>query len=60
MKQISVLIILAMPVLCAQGQVSFNDYFVDKTMRVDFYMTGNIDEEIITIDQIYRGRRLGR
>ncbi len=32
----------------------FNKNFVDQTMRIDYYHTGNANDELITIDQIYR------
>ncbi|MCX7943739.1 MAG: IgA Peptidase M64 [Deltaproteobacteria bacterium] len=32
--------------------IKFDDYFVDKTMRVDMYITGNHIEEVITLDEI--------
>jgi hypothetical protein len=52
-KLITVFLLLVPSILFAQGTVDFNDYFVDKTMRVDFYMTGNFDEQTITLDQVY-------
>ncbi len=36
-------------------EVRFNDDFVDKTMRIDYFHIGNAEEEIITIDKIYVG-----
>ncbi len=32
---------------------NFNDYFVDKTMRVDYFHTGTKGSEVFAIDQIY-------
>lgn len=34
--------------------VSFNDYFLDETMRIDYHHMGNSKEEAISIDRIYR------
>jgi hypothetical protein len=45
---------MSAPVLYAQQKINFDDYFLDKTMRIDFFMTGNTNQEIITIDQIYQ------
>ena len=45
-----ILILFAVVQLGAQ---SFNDYFIDKTMRIDYYHTGNSNSEMITIDHIY-------
>jgi len=49
------LLILAIPSLAiAQDDVRFEDYFFDKTMRIDYFHIGNAGEEIITIDQIHQ------
>ncbi|MGB9600208.1 MAG: M64 family metallopeptidase, partial [Myxococcota bacterium] len=32
--------------------VNFDEYFLDKTMRVDMYITGNHLEEVISLDEI--------
>lgn len=47
-----VLIILPL-FLSAQTDVRFDDYFVDKTLRIDYYHSGNATEELFTIDKIY-------
>jgi hypothetical protein len=39
--------------LFAQPQINFNDYFIDKTMRIDYYHIGDSKTEIVTLDQIY-------
>ena len=36
------------------NRVSFNDYFLDETMRIDYHHMGNAEEEFISIDRIYR------
>ena len=36
------------------SQPSFNDYFIDQTMRVDYHHMGNAEEEDISIDIIYQ------
>ncbi len=33
---------------------SFNDYFNDKTMRIDYNHTGNSSSELVTLDHIYK------
>ncbi|RPI74120.1 MAG: peptidase M64 [Ignavibacteriales bacterium] len=33
---------------------SFDDYFFDETMRIDYHHTGDSETEIISIDRIYR------
>lgn len=37
--------------------LDFNDYFIDSTMRVDFFMTGDAKEQLITLDNIYQQHR---
>lgn len=32
--------------------VKFEDYFLNKTMRIDMYITGNYLEEVITLDEV--------
>lgn len=46
---------LFLPLLVsAQEEVKFNNYFIDKTMRVDYFHIGNSSEEMVTIDKIYQ------
>jgi hypothetical protein len=53
-KVFLIVVLAASSAVFAQSTVDFNDYFVDKTMRVDYYITGDSNEEIISIDQIYQ------
>jgi len=39
--------------LLASSVSRFDDYFLDKTMRVDYFHLGDGREELVTIDQIY-------
>jgi len=39
--------------LSAQPQVEFDKYFVDKTMRIDYFHSGDAQEELITLDRVY-------
>jgi hypothetical protein len=50
---IFVLVLLFSGALYAQEHPIFDDYFVDKTMRVDYLHIGDANEETITIDRIY-------
>ena len=34
--------------------VSFNDYFSDQTMRVDYFHIGDATTEVVTVDHIYQ------
>ncbi len=47
-------LLMSASILSAQQKINFDDYFIDSTMRIDFFMTGNTNQEIITIDQIYK------
>lgn len=38
----------------ARNMVNFNDYFLDNTMRIDYFHIGDANSEIITVDKIYR------
>ena len=40
--------------LLSQDFSTFNKYFIDETMRIDYYHIGNAKEEFITLDQIYK------
>jgi len=40
MKYISLFVMIMLPLLLS-GQVAFDEYFYDKTMRFDFYLAGN-------------------
>lgn len=43
---------LAYAPLLAQDAASFSRFFEDRTMRVDYFHTGDIDEEIFSLDRI--------
>jgi hypothetical protein len=47
------LILLLSGILFAQEKPVFEDYFVDRTMRVDYFHIGDAKDEIITIDRVY-------
>jgi hypothetical protein len=50
----SALILLGSLAPFGQGQPAFDDYFIDRAMRVDLYQTGDAKDEIITLDKIYQ------
>ena len=53
MKKIILLYIIIIPLLCAFAQpVNFDDFFIDKSMRFDFFHTGTRNSEIISFDKI--------
>ena len=33
---------------------TFNKFFIDETMRIDYYHIGDASDEFITLDQIYK------
>ena len=40
--------------LRSQGSILFDHYFIDRTMRIDYFQTGDADEVFFAIDQIYQ------
>ena len=47
------LIIAALAMLMMPGKLlaqNFNDYFVDKTLRVDYTFVGNAKQQMIAVD----------
>lgn len=40
--------------LAAQDLVMFNKFFIDETIRIDYYHIGDASDEFITLDQIYK------
>ncbi|MBN1938102.1 MAG: peptidase M64 [Candidatus Aminicenantes bacterium] len=44
---------LAVLPACAKTGPDFNAFFVDKTMRIDYFHLGNAKEEIVTVDRVY-------
>jgi len=37
---------------CSQTQGKFDRYFIDKTMRIDYFHIGDAEEEMATLDQV--------
>lgn len=50
---LSFMFLLVPMALLAQG-VNFDDYFIDKTLRIDYYHTGDAETEIVTLHKAYR------
>lgn len=50
-RTLAVVLLIAAPALAAR----FDELFLDKTMRVDFFHTGNRGEEIVAIDRVVAG-----
>ena len=48
------LLLFFTPFVLAQDLDFFNEYFIDETMRIDYYHIGNSTEEFVTLDQIYK------
>ena len=48
-----IIILFILSALLAQTSLNFDDYFVDKTMRIDYFHIGDAKEEWITLDQIW-------
>jgi hypothetical protein len=49
----SLCVVLTALMVCAQGPEAFDRYFIDKTMRVDYFHIGDAEEETVTLDQVY-------
>lgn len=47
------ILLLVLSVSVSTSQVRFEDFFVDKSLRVDYYHIGNSTEEFVTLDRIY-------
>jgi hypothetical protein len=47
-------LILFSTISLAQNLDFFDNYFIDETMRIDYYHIGDANEEFITLDQIYQ------
>ncbi|HEY5609627.1 MAG TPA: IgA Peptidase M64 [Thermoanaerobaculia bacterium] len=54
MKQFAhiALLLLSATAALAHDPVRFDAYFADKTMRVDYFHTGDVDEEIVSLDRV--------
>lgn len=53
MKRFILAFILLATLINAQPN-SFKDYFVDQTMRIDYFHVGDATSEVITLDQVYQ------
>ncbi len=54
-KWIVVFVCILLPLLAwTQDKGDFDRYYLDETMRVDFYLTGDAQDETVTLDEIYR------
>jgi hypothetical protein len=52
---LTIIALAALTAGCARAQKgpAFDDWFVDKTMRIDYYHAGNSAEETIALDQVF-------
>lgn len=50
-KNYVLLAILLVLSLCIEAQ-DFNDYFIDKTLRIDYIFSGNADKQFIALDKL--------
>jgi hypothetical protein len=52
---LTIIALAALTAGCARAQKgpAFDDWFVDKTMRVDFFHAGNSAEETVALDQVF-------
>ncbi len=56
MKRLVILALLVIvpTTILSQTSLRFDDYFLNKTLRIDYYHIGDAKEEFITIDQLYQ------
>lgn len=52
-KLLSVLYFVVFCVVSINAQTEFEKYFEDKTMRIDYYHTGDSEREFVSLDRIY-------
>jgi hypothetical protein len=50
----SIMVLILFPLVLLSQQVRFDDYFTDNTMRIDYYHSGDSDEEFFTLNKIYK------
>uniref|UniRef100_UPI0025C0687E peptidase M64 N-terminal domain-containing protein n=2 Tax=Ignavibacterium TaxID=795750 RepID=UPI0025C0687E len=50
----TVIILLSAMMCFSQSNPDFNSYFVDETMRIDYFHIGDANSEMFTIDKVYR------
>lgn len=53
MKNIALTLSFILISILSWSQVNFDSYFIDKTMRIDYFHIGDANEENVTIDHIY-------
>ena len=53
MKSIFFFFVLSITIL-SQNNPKFEDYFVDETLRIDYFHIGDAKSEMITIDKMYQ------
>ena len=51
---LNILIILSPIILYSNEKIDFDYYFIDQTMRIDYFHIGDAEEEVFTIDHIYQ------
>ncbi|NIO29823.1 MAG: peptidase M64 [Candidatus Latescibacteria bacterium] len=46
-------LVIGLAVVVGTAHAAFDDYFVDRTMRIDYHHTGDANTEIVSIDRVY-------
>ena len=47
-------ILFTVCIVTAQNQPSFDEFFTNKTLRIDYYRTGDAKSELTTLDKMYK------
>ncbi len=47
-------ILMLIPMIYSQNNPDFNNFFLNKTFRIDYYHTGDKNSEVITLDRVYQ------
>jgi hypothetical protein len=54
MKRATIIFIILYATIMNAQTIKFNDYFVDQTMRIDYFHIGDAANEFITIDHVFQ------
>jgi hypothetical protein len=53
MTKACILLLISIPFMTAGAQIDFDRFFIDRTMRIDYFHTGTKDKESMTLDRVF-------